>query len=49
MFESKTDDSGTLACNTEKDKEKLHYRTAGGFLRIIFVDLMIIVVSFQGF
>ena len=31
MFDSKSDDSGALACNTEKDKEKLHYRTAGKF------------------
>ena len=40
-FDRKSDDSGTLVCNTEKDKEKLHYRTAGGFfLNYINTDLM---------
>ena len=38
MFDNKSDDSGILACNTEKDKEKLHYRTTGDFL-LVFMPL----------
>ena len=42
MFDSKSDDSGALACNTEKDKEKLHYRTAGRFFIYVLLYHQII-------